>query len=185
MAIIAELGLEVKFKVNGSTAAEYPDEEPDVDDDAHRQTANICHHYVESVDNAEFAINVGLIPGTNTGQEWVSRSQNHGLSFTVALDGGHNLEAVVIYQRCNTALLEGVHDQGAQTLRKFLFTPVTTGKSPALFEDLEAANPSSRGCQQETCRFGYEGRPGSRTHSGLCPSHHFQKQRPESYFFTP
>ncbi|KAG6360097.1 hypothetical protein INS49_011153 [Diaporthe citri] len=117
MAVIEELGLEVKVNVNGSAAAECPDEEPDVNNNARRQTANVCHRYVESVDNAGFAINVGLIPGTNTGQEWVGRSQNHGLSFTVAFDGGHNVATVVIRQRRNTELLEGVHVEDANKKR--------------------------------------------------------------------
>ncbi|KAL2276409.1 hypothetical protein FJTKL_00923 [Diaporthe vaccinii] len=68
MAIIEELGLEVKVQVGGSAATEYTDPEPDVDD-ACTETTRACHRYVESVDNAEFAIHVGLIAGVNTGQE--------------------------------------------------------------------------------------------------------------------
>lgn len=143
MAVIEELGLEVKVMVNGSAAAEYPDKEPDVNNDARRQSANACHHYVESVDNAEFAIHVGLISVFNTGREWISRSRNHGLSFSVAFDGGSDVEAVFVDQHRNTVLLEGAHNQENQTLRKFLFTPVTTGRSPAPCQDLKAANPSS------------------------------------------
>lgn len=141
MAVIEELGIEVKVNVNGSAATEYPDEEPDVD--ARRQTANTRHHYVESVDNTEFAIHVGLIPGTNTGQEWISRSQNHGLSFQVALDGGPDVAAASVFKHQNTELLEGVPNCEDRTLRKFLFSPVTTGRSPAYCNGLEAANTSS------------------------------------------
>lgn len=143
MAIIEELGLEVKVNVNGSAAAEYPDEEPDIDDDARRQTTHACHHYVESVDNAEFAIHVGLTPGTNTGQKWISRSRSHGLSFLVAFDGGHDVAAASVHRHRLSRLLDSVEDRESQTIRKFLFTPVTTGRSPARYEDLKAANTSS------------------------------------------
>lgn len=143
MAIIEKLGLEVQVKVNGSPAAEYPDEERDVDDDAGGRITNACHHYVESIDNAEFTIHFGLTPGFKTGHGWISRSRNHGLLFSVAFDGGHTVAKTVVHQRHNPQLLRGVYDRKTRTLRKFLFTPVTTGKSPARCEDLEAANPSS------------------------------------------
>lgn len=142
MAIIEELGLEVKVNVNGSASAEYPDEEPNVDD-TRGQITKACHHYVESVDNAEFGIHVGLIPGTNTGQEWTSRSQNHGLSFSVAFDGGPVVAAKSVLKHRNTALLGGVPNWEDRNLRKFLFSPVTTGRSPAHCDGLEAANTSS------------------------------------------
>ncbi|KAL2290132.1 hypothetical protein FJTKL_00623 [Diaporthe vaccinii] len=126
MAIIEKLGLEVKVKVNGSPAAEYPDEERDVDDDAGGRITNACHHYVESIDNAEFTIHFGLTPGFKTGHGWISRSRNHGLLFSVAFDGGHTVAKTVVHQRHNPQLLQGVYDRETRTLRKFLFTPVTT-----------------------------------------------------------
>jgi gamma-glutamyl:cysteine ligase YbdK (ATP-grasp superfamily) len=56
MAIIEELGLEVKVQVDGSAGAEYTEEEPEIIEDACSKTTKACHRYVESVDNAEFAI---------------------------------------------------------------------------------------------------------------------------------
>lgn len=99
MAIIKELGLEVRINVNGSAAAEYKDEEPHVDDGAQGQIPHTCHHYVESVDNTEFIIRVGLVPGTNTGQEWVSSSPNNALYFLVAFDGGRAVAGKYVDQR--------------------------------------------------------------------------------------
>ncbi|KAH8743527.1 hypothetical protein F5883DRAFT_722602 [Diaporthe sp. PMI_573] len=122
MAIIEELGLEVTVKVGGAAATEYEDPGPDVND-ARTQMTQACHHYVESVDNAEFAIHVGLIPGRNTAQEWIARSRNHGLSFLV-IDGG-GVSSVTIHQHHISKLLRGIHDGKTKTLRKFRFAPVS------------------------------------------------------------
>lgn len=143
MAIIKELGLEVKVNIDGSSAAEYPDQEPDVDHGPTSQATKACHHYVESIDNAEFAIHAGLIPGSNTGRDWIGRSQDHRLHFSVALDGGHDVAAVCLSQHHNTVRLVGVHNRMDQTLRKFLFSPVTTGRSSAYCNGLAAANTFS------------------------------------------
>ncbi|KAL1855796.1 hypothetical protein Daus18300_010971 [Diaporthe australafricana] len=124
MAIIEELGLEVKVKVNGSTAAEYPDEEPDADDNSQ----GTCSRYVESVDNAAFFVQAGVLPGPKgpkTSQEWFSRSQNHALSFTVAIDGGHAVEAVLVDQNSGPRRLEGIRNTADKTMRKFRFAPVS------------------------------------------------------------
>lgn len=143
MAIIEEIGLEVKVKVDGSEASEYPDEEPDIDDDARSQTTESCYHYVKVVDNAEVAIHVGVTPGINTGQEWISRSPNHTLRFSAAFDGGQYVAATMVLQGCKTRLMEGVYDPENQTFRKFLLKPVTTGRFLADCDDLDAANTST------------------------------------------
>lgn len=143
MAIIEKLGLQVKVKVNGAAAAEYPDKEPDDNYDTGSQTTHACRHYVESFDNAEFAIHVGLGPGTKTGQEWISRSQHHSLCFSVAFDGGHDVAATLVSQHHETGLLEGIRNHENQTLRRFIFAPVTTGRSIAHYDGSKAANTSS------------------------------------------
>lgn len=128
MAIIKELGLQVKVKVNGTASAEYLDEEPDDNYDSGSQNTKTCHYYVESVDNAEFAIHVGLIAGTNTGQEWIGRSQNHALRFSVAFDGGREVARTWITQRSGPRELKGIYGPTNTTLRKFCFAPVSTGQ---------------------------------------------------------
>lgn len=141
MAIVEDLGLEVKIQVDGSATAEYTDEEPD--EDTLSQTYKTCHHYVESIDNAEFAIHVGLIQGTSTGQEWIGRSREHRLSFSVAFDGGPTVTSNSVYKHQTSLLLDGIHNPANQTLSKFRFAPVSTGKPPSHFDDLEASNTSS------------------------------------------
>ncbi|POS76811.1 hypothetical protein DHEL01_v204782 [Diaporthe helianthi] len=126
MAIIEELGLEVKVQVDGSTAAEYEDREPNKDDRVRSQTTKVCHRYVEAVDNAEFSIDVGVIPGYNTGREWIGMSQDHGLSFSVALDGRNFAAASIHHERQISKLVKGIYDHESQTLRKFRFAPVST-----------------------------------------------------------
>lgn len=145
MAIIEDLGLEVKVLVDGSATAEYKDEEPDVDlvDDAPSQITTARHHYVESIDNAEFAIHVGLISGQHTGQEWMARSRDHGLAFSVALDGGPNIASRAVYRHCTSRLLQGIQNPANQTLSKFRFAPVSTGKPSSHLHNLEASNTSS------------------------------------------
>ncbi|KAH8743369.1 hypothetical protein F5883DRAFT_477156 [Diaporthe sp. PMI_573] len=114
MAIIEELGVEVKVQIGASAATEYIDPEPYVDNDAHSQTTNICHRYVESVDNAEFAIHVGLIPGTNVGQQWIGSSRKHALSFSVTIDGTGASKTTVRHDKISK-LLEGIHSRENQT----------------------------------------------------------------------
>lgn len=143
MAIIEELGLEVKVKVNGSVAAEYPDEEPDIDGDGWGPATKISYHYVESIDNAEFAIHVGVPSGSSTGQKWIRRSPKHALAFWLAFDGGRDAASQAIHQRSSPLLLEGVQNWARTTLRKFRFAPVSTGRLPARFDDLETTNISS------------------------------------------
>ncbi|KAJ0124950.1 hypothetical protein J7T55_006293 [Diaporthe amygdali] len=126
MAIIEEFGLEVKVKVNGSVAAEYPDEEPDIDGDAWGPATKISYHYVESIDNAEFAIHVGVPSGSNAGQKWIRHSRKHALTFWLAFDGGRDAARKTIHQRSNSFLLEGVHNWARTTMRKFRFAPVST-----------------------------------------------------------
>lgn len=138
MAIIEDLGLEVKVLVDGSATAEYKDEEPD--EHAVSQTIKTCHHYVESIDNAEFAIHAGLLPGLHTGQEWIPRSRDHGLSFLVAFDGGPSVAAKMVYKHHTSRLLEGISNRANQTLSKFRFAPVSTGRPPTHFDDLKAFN---------------------------------------------
>jgi hypothetical protein len=140
MAIIEELGLNVKVQVNGSAAAEYPDEEPDVEDANCSETTKACHRYVESVDNTEFAIHVGLIPGSNTAQEWIGRSPYHRLAFSAAFDGGRNVISTTVSQLHTSDLFEGIHNRETQTLRKFRFAPVSTGTSPSRLVDLEVSD---------------------------------------------
>lgn len=130
-AIIKELGLEVRINVNGSAAAEYKDEESYVGDGAHGQVAHTRHHYVESVDNAEFSIHVGLVPGTNTGQEWVSFSPKNVLMLMVAFDGGRAVAVKCINQLSGTGQVQGVYKKADATLRKFCFAPVSIGRLPA------------------------------------------------------
>lgn len=138
MAIIEDLGLEVNVQVDGSATAEYPDEEPD--DHGFNQTTKTSHHYVESIDNAEFAIHVGLIPGLHIGQEWVDRSRDHRLSFLVAFDGGPNITSKLVQHDHPSLLLDGIANHADQTLSKFRFAPVSTGRLPFHSDHLKALN---------------------------------------------
>jgi hypothetical protein len=77
-AIIEEPGLEVKVLVDKFATAEYTDAVTNKDDDADQacgKTARVCHRYVESIDNAEFTIHVGLIMGSNITQDWIGRKR--------------------------------------------------------------------------------------------------------------
>lgn len=141
MAIIEELGLEVKVKVNGLALAEYPDEEHVDSNHAGTQTPNACHHYVESIDHAEFAIHVGLIAGTNTAQEWISYSPNNTIDFSVAFDGSHYTAGKCVTRHSRPKLLDGVYNEANATLRKFRFAPVSIGRLPAYFVDLGKLTP--------------------------------------------
>lgn len=81
---------------------------------------------MESIDNAEFAIHAGLIAGTNTGQLWISRSQNNTLCISVALDGGRDVVLSRVTQRSGPREMKGLY--GPTTLRKFFFAAVSTGQ---------------------------------------------------------
>jgi hypothetical protein len=141
MAIIEELGVEVRVQVGGAAVTEYTDPEPDVND-ACAQTTKVCHRYIESFDNAEFAIHVGMIPGVNTGQEWIGGSRNHGLSFLLEIDGDA-VSSLMVHQDHISEVLKGIYDGENQRLRKFHFASVSTSRSRLIVDESKASDISS------------------------------------------
>lgn len=54
MVRLEDIGLEVKFLVNGSPAVEYSEEEPGAISDGFDRAIPRSHEYIESIDDAEF-----------------------------------------------------------------------------------------------------------------------------------
>ncbi|KAK7748030.1 hypothetical protein SLS53_001282 [Cytospora paraplurivora] len=122
MAIIKNLGLEVNVLVEGVQAAEYQGGDfSETNDDFAAGTAK-CHRYIESVDNAEFAIEVSATKNN----PWLKSSNDkHLLNYYIDVDD-QEVEGVCLWKDKMYEVLEGVREyrSNAFGLRKFRFSPV-------------------------------------------------------------
>ncbi|KAK7748029.1 hypothetical protein SLS53_001281 [Cytospora paraplurivora] len=142
MAIIDDLGLEVKILVNGSVATEYvPNEETQADGDKYGPSTKICCRYIESINDAHFAIHGGLTSKHKVAGQWIRNSQNSACSFTFFVDG-RKIDSALIHnihnRHRNAAILEGVRE--ANKLRRLRFASVST---EALQQELIIPRPRS------------------------------------------
>ncbi|ROW12876.1 hypothetical protein VPNG_04664 [Cytospora leucostoma] len=127
MAIIDNLGLEVKILVNGSAATEYvPDKEDQADGHNFGPSTKICCRYIQSIDDAHFAISAGLTWKHKVAEQWIKESQNNCCGFDFSVDG-RRIDVLLISKRHEGAIiLEGFHDRRSNTLREFRFASVST-----------------------------------------------------------
>lgn len=125
MAIFEDLGLEVKILVNNSPLEEYGDNEAGSTDDEFGEDIRKCRRYVEVIENAEFAVQLRVIP-TN---DYLNNA-NERLLFVLDLDGQEDLEDQIMDLEHDQYLVEGKTEYDGQTrlLRKFRFTTVATGR---------------------------------------------------------
>lgn len=129
MAVIDELGVEVKVIVNGTEATEYiPDEEPDFDGDNFDPSTKTCCRYVESIDNADFAIRAAVTSGRNKpANKWLDDSKTNSLSFSLSFDGGDKAAGWLINQNRRFVIGDSTSDAATSTKRNFRFASVSTG----------------------------------------------------------
>lgn len=128
MAIIDELGLEVKILVNGSAATEYtPDEETQIDGDNFTPSTKTCCRYVESIDDAQFAIYARVEPGTKPEGKWIEGSEASGFTVELAFDGGATVDRFMLNRRYKTSTREGITSEAGDSVRRFRFASLSTG----------------------------------------------------------
>lgn len=126
MAIIDNLGLEVKVLVSGTPAAEYQGGDfSETDDDFGAGTAK-CHRYIESVDDAEFAIELSAKRAIS----WLEKSSNRALYFCIDVDGLQGIvRSYIDKMKDPKRVVMGVVNRETKpfTKRNFHFSPVHIG----------------------------------------------------------
>lgn len=129
MAILEDLGLEVKILVNNSPLKEYEDKEAGPTDDGFGEEIRKCRRYVEVVEDAEFAVQLHVTPANN-----YLNDANKRISFVLDLDGQENFEEALLNRKRTQHLVEGKDEaNGEKTVRRnFRFTAVATGTYPKI-----------------------------------------------------
>lgn len=127
MAILEDLGLEVKILVNESPLPEYEDKEADPTDDGFGDEIRKCRCYVEVVDNAEFVVQLHVTPANN----YLNNTKKR-FRFALDLDDQEEFEDRLMDSTEQVILIDGKDEYDGQksTLRKFRFTAVSTGRCP-------------------------------------------------------
>ncbi|KAG8164104.1 hypothetical protein KVR01_006022 [Diaporthe batatas] len=133
MAIIEDLGLEVKIVVNDSPLQEYEDKEQEPTNDGFGDEIRKYRSYVEVMDNAEFAV---LLRATSN-NEYLSATKA-GFMFAIDLDGQNRIENLWLHSEHLTSLVKGKYENDGQetTLRRFRFTAVSPVPCDALIREI-------------------------------------------------
>lgn len=128
MAIIKELGLEVKILIGGKAVKEYPDTEPDLQDLELGPNTKTSHCYIECQENMEFGIQCKVHAGKSPAARWAKKKEQL-MIFAPSFDGGPYLQNLCIDEPGESRIDDGIVDFGDDTFRKFRFSKVSTGKS--------------------------------------------------------
>lgn len=124
MAILEDLGLEVKIIANNSPLQEYEDKEVDPTDDGFGDEIRKCRRYVEVFEDAEFSAQFRVTSALKNADE--------RFRFALDLDGQEDLEDQFLGSDSEHYLVKGKDEYHGQTLvlRKFRFSTVATGRYP-------------------------------------------------------
>jgi hypothetical protein len=129
MAVIDGLeGLQVSVIVQGQPTAEYEDVDA-TDYPSDSPAMKTCHKYVESKDDAEFAVRVELTPESGITEP------NHGVAIAIDIDGQ---QVTTNWLATSTSpmfpatltvghVVVGSSDTGGYCKKNFVFSTVTTG----------------------------------------------------------
>lgn len=127
MAVIEHLGLAVSIEINGVATPEYDDPEPS-DNIGDPAFTAVCNKYIESQDDAEYAIHCRVTDE----QKWLRESENRAINFTPVIDGkwipGSLIEPG--YRDLDETHIKGNRSGSTTTpmLQRFRFTAVKTGE---------------------------------------------------------
>lgn len=125
MAILEDLGLEVKILVNNSPLQEYEDKDAGATDDKFGNEIRKCRQYVEVIENAEFAVQLRVTPANN-----YLNNESERIAFFIDLDGHRQLGSRLLNSDQKQVLVDGKVEYEGQTSvsrRKFRFSTVKTG----------------------------------------------------------
>lgn len=130
MAILEDLGLEVKVLVNNSPLQEYEDNDTESTDDGFGDEIRKCRRYVEVVGDTEFGVQFRVTPNSN-----YLNSNRQRLRFEIDLDDHEELRGFLLRSKGEPVLIEGQVDYDGQTyaMRKFRFATMSTGTYPENF----------------------------------------------------
>lgn len=131
MAIIEELGLQVRILCGDTPCPEHEDAEPDGDlntiNDFPPNTPS-TDGYVESREDVEFHIELNALPGSRA-IEWIKKNNNI-LVFSPRFDGDKTREtAAVVQQSHNPGMSYGYLDRREGTLHKYRFAAISLVES--------------------------------------------------------
>ncbi len=129
MAIIPELGITVVIHANGQPLTEYDDPEPSVEHPGTGAEIRTCHKFVQSVDGANFSVEVQAVHVPQAA--WLWESPKTCLRFVVYVDGARASGTLVSRfdpsQSCSKSFKGRRRDD--RWIQKFTFSRIQTGMS--------------------------------------------------------
>lgn len=126
MAILEDLGLEIKVLVDESPLKEYEDdEEVGPEDCSFGDKTRKCRRYVEIVEDAHFDIQVHVLPTISCFDSRLD-SLKQRLKFAIDLDGHDTRPQSWLLRPSHSMVIKGTHEYDGRTmrLRKFKFATV-------------------------------------------------------------
>jgi len=125
IAIVEDLGLEIKIVVDNSPLQEYEDKEVDAPDDGFSDDIRKFRRYVEVNVDTEFGVQICTTPNN----EYLDDNKKKRLIVSIDLDGQKDLQVTLVGSLKRSDLVEGKSEHNGQTsvLRKFRFKTVSTG----------------------------------------------------------
>lgn len=129
MAIIEELGIQVRVMRGDTPCPEYEDTEEDGDRDLNDLPADtpLCRRFIESRADVEFGIEVSALPG-GPASKWLDTKKSLIL-FYLSFDGGLDNSCPCISNSKRSRTTWGVPNFRDQTQRKFRFASISTVES--------------------------------------------------------
>lgn len=124
MAILEQPGLDCRVLVNGASATEYPDENPDPRRDDVGPNTSVCDVYIEAVNDAEFSIQCRVLHGNSAANGWLDEEEKC-LALYMSVDGETCRPGVFLDRHVQTGEIIGVSEHNS--LKKFRFSSLSYG----------------------------------------------------------
>lgn len=126
MAIIDELGLEVKVLIRGRPCLEYEDDSLFRNFDDIDQHTLACYRWVESQQDEVFAMYFRVLPG-GPASTWLQEEDN-GVAFSTSFDGSNAVENYIAYRDSPSGTQQGIVRWQDDLIQPFRFAAISTGK---------------------------------------------------------
>lgn len=129
MAIIEELGLQVRILCDGAPCPEYEDPEQDGNadlDDLPVDTPS-CHRFVESREDVEFGIEVTVL-ANGPASTWL-KTKDNVICFYASFDGGSGVANCALIRGVQTSTIRGISNSHGTEMRPFRFASISTTDS--------------------------------------------------------
>lgn len=129
MAIIEELGIQVRIFCEGTPCPEYEDREQDGNadlDDIPVETPS-CHRFVESREDVVFSIEFTILPG-GPASRWF-RTKDKAICFMTSFDGGPAVTNNAVSPPKLSFTVRGITNSKGTEMRPFRFASISTTDS--------------------------------------------------------